>query len=178
MRSELNSCIRKPEPSWTSGGRIPRSSPFLETGKVFKFEMNDRCAAGTGQVPGIHGHRSPGSAGIVRGFCAPVRPPDSDKQHVHRFCRKRGHLSYGQGRTSGKHRHGAARGNRSAHHRDAERGSVYPLPLVFAGGVAHNPCVVRLFEEELGHPVIVPENPDMVGAIGAALYGKNGVVRI
>ena len=46
-------------------------------------------------------------------------------------------------------------------------------PLVFAGGVAHNPCVVRLLEEELGQPIIVPENPDMVGALGAALYGRN-----
>jgi activator of 2-hydroxyglutaryl-CoA dehydratase len=46
-------------------------------------------------------------------------------------------------------------------------------PLVFAGGVAHNPCVIRLLEEELRQPIIVPENPDMVGALGAALYGRN-----
>ena len=49
-------------------------------------------------------------------------------------------------------------------------------PLVFAGGVAHNPCVVKLLEEELGRPVIVAENPDMVGAIGAALYGQSVAV--
>ena len=28
-------------------------------------------------------------------------------------------------------------------------------------------------EEQLEQPVIVPDNPDMVGALGAALYGKN-----
>ncbi len=49
-------------------------------------------------------------------------------------------------------------------------------PLVFAGGVAHNPCLVRLLEEELGQPTIVPSNPDMVGALGAALHGRNGTV--
>jgi predicted CoA-substrate-specific enzyme activase len=49
-------------------------------------------------------------------------------------------------------------------------------PLAFAGGVAHNPCVIKLLEEELGQAIIVPEDPDMVGAIGAALYGRNGRV--
>ncbi|MGA2026718.1 MAG: hypothetical protein ABSH17_06585 [Syntrophobacteraceae bacterium] len=39
--------------------------------------------------------------------------------------------------------------------------------------IKHNPCVVRLLEEQLGQSVIVPDNPDMVGALGAALYGKN-----
>ena len=45
-------------------------------------------------------------------------------------------------------------------------------PLMFAGGVAHNPCMRKLIEEETKTPVIVPENPDIVGALGAALYGK------
>jgi (R)-2-hydroxyacyl-CoA dehydratese activating ATPase len=44
-------------------------------------------------------------------------------------------------------------------------------PLMFAGGVAHNPCVRKLFEEETKMPIIVPKNPDMVGALRAALYG-------
>jgi activator of 2-hydroxyglutaryl-CoA dehydratase len=46
-------------------------------------------------------------------------------------------------------------------------------PLVFAGGVAHNSCVVRVLEVQLGQSVIVPDNLDMVGALGAALYGAN-----
>jgi len=45
-------------------------------------------------------------------------------------------------------------------------------PLVFAGGVAHNPCVRKLIEEEIKKPVMVPENPDLVGAMGAAIYGN------
>jgi activator of 2-hydroxyglutaryl-CoA dehydratase len=46
-------------------------------------------------------------------------------------------------------------------------------PLLFAGGVAHNVCVRALLEEGLGQDVIVPANPDLVGALGAALYGRN-----
>jgi activator of 2-hydroxyglutaryl-CoA dehydratase len=44
-------------------------------------------------------------------------------------------------------------------------------PLLFAGGVAHNPCVHALLEEHWGMPVIVPAQPDLVGALGAALEG-------
>jgi len=44
--------------------------------------------------------------------------------------------------------------------------------LVFAGGVARNPCMVQLLEEALGKRVVVPENPQMVGALGAVLLAK------
>ena len=49
-------------------------------------------------------------------------------------------------------------------------------PLVFAGGVAHDPCIIRLLEEELGQQVSVPDNPDMVGALGAAIFARNASV--
>jgi activator of 2-hydroxyglutaryl-CoA dehydratase len=46
--------------------------------------------------------------------------------------------------------------------------------IVFAGGVAKNPCIRRLLEEALEQQVIVPGDPQMVGAYGAALLaGEN-----
>ena len=39
----------------------------------------------------------------------------------------------------------------------------------FQGGVATNSGMVKAFEEALGHKVIVPENHQTMGAIGAAL---------
>ncbi len=45
-------------------------------------------------------------------------------------------------------------------------------PVVFAGGVAHDRCVRKLLDEQLAQEVIVPEHPDMVGALGAALFGR------
>jgi activator of 2-hydroxyglutaryl-CoA dehydratase len=35
--------------------------------------------------------------------------------------------------------------------------------------------VCALIEEHLGVPVIVPEEPDIVGALGAALHGERGL---
>ena len=41
--------------------------------------------------------------------------------------------------------------------------------VVFVGGVAFNKGVVSLLEQNLGSPVFIPEDPQIVGAIGAAL---------
>ena len=43
-------------------------------------------------------------------------------------------------------------------------------PLLFAGGVANNPCVVHLLSEALGSPPFIPDQPEMVGAHGAAFH--------
>jgi len=40
--------------------------------------------------------------------------------------------------------------------------------VAMVGGVARNEGVVRELEELLGFPVLVPENPEIVGAVGAA----------
>jgi len=45
-------------------------------------------------------------------------------------------------------------------------------PFVFQGATARNQALVAAFEEELAHPVIVPEHCDVMGAIGIALMTK------
>lgn len=37
------------------------------------------------------------------------------------------------------------------------------------GGMAKNPCMQRFLAETLGRNVLVPEDPQLVGALGAAL---------
>jgi len=47
--------------------------------------------------------------------------------------------------------------------------------VVMTGGVvAHNPYLVRMMEELIGRPVLVPPHPQFTGAIGAALYARSG----
>jgi activator of 2-hydroxyglutaryl-CoA dehydratase len=41
--------------------------------------------------------------------------------------------------------------------------------IVFTGGVAKNPCMKTLLGEKLGRPVLVPDDPQLIGALGAAL---------
>jgi (R)-2-hydroxyacyl-CoA dehydratese activating ATPase len=44
-------------------------------------------------------------------------------------------------------------------------------PIVFSGGVARNPCISELVRREIPGSVLIPDDPDMIGALGAALYG-------
>lgn len=49
---------------------------------------------------------------------------------------------------------------------------VGPEPeFMMTGGVARNPGVVRAVEEKLGAKLFLCEDPEIVGAVGAALYG-------
>ena len=46
--------------------------------------------------------------------------------------------------------------------------------VVMTGGVvAHNPYLIKMAEEMIGRQVLVPEHPQLTGAIGAALYAMN-----
>ncbi len=44
--------------------------------------------------------------------------------------------------------------------------------VVFIGGIAHNPLVSRLLKENIGHEIIIPEEPHIVAAVGAAVAGQ------
>jgi predicted CoA-substrate-specific enzyme activase len=47
------------------------------------------------------------------------------------------------------------------------------LRVAMSGGVARNPGVVRALSEALGCEVTVPPEPDIVGALGAALIARD-----
>jgi len=49
--------------------------------------------------------------------------------------------------------------------------------VAFQGGVAANAGMVRAFERELGMPVFVPSNYDVMGAIGAAMLAREYAAR-
>lgn len=159
------------------GGQDTKVISLSQTGKVMKFEMNDRCAAGTGkflefmavalQVPlETFGEFALGSDRRVQINSMCTVFAESEATSLMARGERPENIAMGL--------HAAIVSRTIA----MLRRIGISHPVVFAGGVAHNPCVVRLLEEQLGHPVTVPENPDMVGAIGAALYGRNGVARI
>ncbi|MFX1478700.1 MAG: BadF/BadG/BcrA/BcrD ATPase family protein, partial [Promethearchaeota archaeon] len=53
----------------------------------------------------------------------------------------------------------------------AKRIGVAPL-LVFCGGVAKNIAAKKFLEEELGFEIVIPNHPQLTGAIGAALIAQ------
>lgn len=154
------------------GGQDTKVISISEGGKVLKFEMNDRCAAGTGkflefmatalQIPlesfGEYALRSDRRI-QMSSMCTVFA--ESEATSLMARGERPENIAMGL--------HMAIMSRTAAMLR---RVGISP-PIVFAGGVAHNPCAVRLLEEQLGQSVIVPDEPDMVGALGAALYGKN-----
>lgn len=45
--------------------------------------------------------------------------------------------------------------------------------VVMSGGVvAHNPFLVKMFEDKIGNEIYVPPEPQLTGALGAALYAR------
>jgi len=47
--------------------------------------------------------------------------------------------------------------------------------LMMSGGVSKNIGIIRAMEARLGKPVLVPEDPQIVGALGAALIAQHGL---
>ncbi|MFC1857550.1 acyl-CoA dehydratase activase [Thermodesulfobacteriota bacterium] len=55
------------------------------------------------------------------------------------------------------------------------RGKTTEGMVVMSGGVAKNAGVLRFLEQKFGHRIIVPEEPQLVGALGAALIGQKNL---
>jgi (R)-2-hydroxyacyl-CoA dehydratese activating ATPase len=55
----------------------------------------------------------------------------------------------------------------------AQRVGLQP-EVVMSGGVARNIGIIRAMEARLGNPVLVPDQPWIVGALGAALVAQQG----
>lgn len=139
-----------------------------ESGKLVKFEMNDRCAAGTGKFLEIMA-RTLGYS--MEEFGEEALKVEKEIQ-ISSMCTVFAESEVTSLIARGVGRREIALGL----HRSAVRRAVSMLkrvserePIVFAGGVALNACMRRLLEEALGKKVLVPENPQMVGALGAAL---------
>jgi predicted CoA-substrate-specific enzyme activase len=153
------------------GGQDTKVIALAAGGRVGKFEMNDRCAAGTGKFLEF----------MATALQIPLESFGefalrSDKRiQINSMC-----TVFAESEATSL----MARGERAENiamglHLAIVQRTLAMLrrvgmesPLVFAGGVAHNTCVRAILEEQIDAPLLLPENPDMVGALGAALHGK------
>jgi predicted CoA-substrate-specific enzyme activase len=151
------------------GGQDTKAISLDSVGRVAKFEMNDRCAAGTGkflefmatsfQIPiGKFGDFAlEGTLGLsINSMCTVFAESEATSLMA------RGHKPQDIA---------------LALHQSVVKRSLSMLrrvsvdgPLVFSGGVALNPCIRELIERETRSGILVASEPDMAGALGAALY--------
>lgn len=152
------------------GGQDSKVIRVGPRGQVLRFEMNDRCAAGTGRFLenmartlgmdidqfGPHALEAGGHAVRISSMCTVF----AESEVVSLIAR-------------GEDSRRVALG---LHQAIVDRvGSMIRRvgvqeSFVFAGGVARNPCLQTLFAEALNVPLSVPDDPQIVGALGAALH--------
>lgn len=157
------------------GGQDSKAIRLNGKGKVDNFAMNDKCAAGTGRF-----------------LEAMARALEVDLEHLGRLDEgATGELTLSSMCTvfaesevvsliaDGTPAADIARGlNRAIASRTRSlvrrvAPATAGLKVAMSGGVARNPGVVRALGEALECPVSVPPEPDIVGALGAALIARD-----
>ena len=149
------------------GGQDSKVIGTAPDGGVQDFVMNDKCAAGTGRflqvLSGILGMElaelgeaaGRGKPASISSMCAVFE----ETEIIGLLARGTPPADIAAGVF-----HSIARRMRSLAARVPLRGE-----CTFTGGLASSPSFGKLLSEELGMPVNVPEHPQFVGAIGAAL---------
>jgi predicted CoA-substrate-specific enzyme activase len=150
------------------GGQDSKAIALFATGKVKKFEMNDRCAAGTGKFLEIMA-KTLGYA--IEEFGREALLAENDL-HISSMCTVFAESEVTSLIAKGNNRREIARGLHASVIRRAA-GMINRVSaegdIVFTGGVAQNPCMATFLAEKLGRRVFIPDNPQFIGALGAAL---------
>ncbi len=153
------------------GGQDTKAIALDEKGNVSRFEMNDRCAAGTGMFLEVIAK----TLGYdLDEFGVEAMKADGNIQ-INSMCTVFAQSEVTSLLARRQKREDIARGVHTAILNRTlsllKRVSTEP-DIVFAGGVAKNPCIRHLLDGTLGCEVKVPKDPQMVGAYGAALIAK------
>ncbi|MBM3315079.1 3-hydroxyacyl-ACP dehydratase [candidate division WOR-3 bacterium] len=144
----------------------------VENGRQTAFEMNDRCAAGTGRFLEVmamalgYAVAEFGSEALEARETVPISSMCtvfSESEVVSLIARGMDKRSIALG----------------LHESIISR--LLPLiarvgveaPVVLSGGVARNPCIRQLLQRRLGAELHVPDEPQSVGALGAALCANS-----
>ena len=154
------------------GGQDSKVILLSPDGAVQKFEMNDRCAAGTGKFLEVMAN----TLEVEIGELGDLALAASGSVQINSLCTVFAESEVvsliARGENSGAialalHEAIATRINSMARRTGPFKGRV-----VFAGGVARNPSIKMLLSQKLGVELSIPENPQTVGALGAALLAK------
>ena len=156
------------------GGQDTKAISLDENGNMSKFEMNDKCAAGTGRFLEIMA----AALGYTLEEFAKAALSAKQAEKINSTC-----TVFAESEVISLTNQGAGRNEVALGiHKAIISRSVSILKRVapigdifFAGGVALNECVRIQLAADMGRRVIVPEDPQIVGALGAALYAATQV---
>ncbi len=153
------------------GGQDSKVLRLQDGGRVRDFVMNDRCAAGTGRFLEI----------VARWLELPIETLGDtavraeSPSAISSMCAVFAETEIIGLLAAGETPENIAAGVQSsiASRVSAMAGRRIEPPIFFTGGVALIPGMERTLEAAVGHPVAVAENPQLAGALGAALAARD-----
>ena len=148
----------------------------IANGRLTNFVMNDKCAAGTGRFLEV----TAATLGIRLEDMGDISLNATKKIQISNLC-----TIFAQQEVVALLSHGEKPENILAGLHDALASRVAALArrlgiepdLVLTGGVAKNIGMVRAMKESLGCEILVPEEPLLTGALGAAILAKETCVK-
>lgn len=151
------------------GGQDSKVISLDERGKVSNFQMNDKCAAGTGKFLEIMA----ASLGYELDQFGDAAESSTANLTIGNMCAVFAESEVVSLRNNGHPPEDIAR---AVHTAVVDRVAAMlerigiQDELVFTGGVANNRFIAKALELKLGRSVHLPPVPDIVGALGAALH--------
>lgn len=143
-----------------------------KTGSVIDFQMNDKCAAGTGRFLEVMANALEIPLDKMGEIALRSNKPASISSTCTVFAESEVISLFAQGTSKENIAAGIHKSIAKRVAGMAKRIGVEPL-LVFCGGVAKNIAVKKYLEKELGFEVVRPEYPQLTGALGAALLAMD-----
>ena len=143
----------------------------IDNGRLVNFVMNDKCAAGTGRFLEV----TATALGIKLEDMGDISLKATKKVQISNLC-----TIFAQQEVIALISHGEKLENILAGLHDALAGRIAPLArrlgiepdLVLTGGVAKNIGMVTAMKESLSCEILVPEEPLLTGALGAAILAN------
>ncbi len=153
------------------GGQDSKAIGLDENGNVINFVMNDKCAAGTGRFLEVMAE----VLGVTIDELGPIALNSHNPCQISSTCTIFAESEVVSLRAEGQSREDLIAGIvRAVSHRVAVMAKTvgFKSEIAFTGGVAKNLGVRKALEDEIKMEIIVPEQPQTMGALGAALLAK------
>lgn len=149
------------------GGQDNKIIKLDDLGKRLGFKMNRKCAAGTGAFLEEMSARLDIPIEQMNGLAS----QSMDMVKLGSFCTVFSGTEVLENIRAGKHVTDIVKGLFfSVIKRVMEMDSLTEKVVMTGGVVAHNPYLVKMTEEIVGREILVPEHPQLTGAIGGALF--------
>jgi predicted CoA-substrate-specific enzyme activase len=159
------------------GGQDSKAIEVDSEGNVTNFAMNDKCAAGTGRFLEVMAHVLEVESVAEMG---PLALESKTPCTISSTCTVFAETEVVVLRAEGKDRNDLIAGvHKAISARVAAMASSMTVrpDAVFTGGVAKNVGVKKFLEEEFGVGLLVPDEPQIIGALGAALIAQTEYIK-